>query len=110
MKARGMGSVYRLKGRKVWRIKYYFDGRCIRESSHSTVKKHATALLKKRITEMGSGRFVGPAAEKVVFEDLAKMLTHDYRANGYRSLKRAEQAIEHLRGSFGDSRALAITP
>ena len=37
------------------------------------------------------------------------MLTTDYKANALKSLNRMEDAINHLRGYFGDWRALEVT-
>jgi integrase len=59
--------------------------------------------------EMGKGRFIGPDAEKVTFEDLRTILGNDYKANSLKSLDRAQDAIEHLRGMFGMDRAVDIT-
>jgi len=44
-----------------------------------------------------------------MFEDLAKMLTDDYIANGRRSLSRCEDSITHLRGYFSAHKASDIT-
>ena len=109
MKTRGMGSVYRQKGRRIWWVKFYYRGKAIRESCGSTVRKVAVALLKRRLAEMGSGRF-HPDAERVMFEDLAKMLEADYLRNGRRSWDRAANSLTHLRQAFGLSRAVDITP
>src|SRR5262249_1155852 len=66
-------------------------------------------LLRRRMEEMGRGRLIGPDAEKVSFDNLARMLTDDYRTNSRKSIDRAEDAIEHLRKFLGPSRALDIT-
>ena len=51
--------------------------------------------------------------ERTTFEDLATMYLNDYRANGKRSLDRAERAVAHLRGTFGETfgenRAMVVT-
>ena len=101
MKTRGMGSLFRFKrtinGQRVeaghWWLKFYYrgpDGRAVvhRESSHSPVRKVAVSLLKQRLGEMGRGTF-RPDAEKLTFEDLAKMLKDDYVRNGRKSWERA---------------------
>jgi integrase len=117
---RGEGMLYqpRWKDRKsgeykkspTWWIQYHHRGRKMRESSKSSNRIDAVKLLNKRMGEMGTGRFVGPDAEKVTFEQLATMLENDYRANSLKSLDRAQDAIAHLRGVFGFDRALDITP
>jgi integrase len=119
MKTRGMGSVYQNR-RKVegkakrvpsgpWWIKYSHAGVTYREPTGSDVKDDAVKLLKKRIGEMGSGRFVGRAAETVTFDDLSAMIVEDYKANDRKSLRSVLNTIEHLRDGFGAGSALAIT-
>ena len=44
-----------------------------------------------------------------MFEDLARILLDDYRANVRRSLERVEGALGHLRGFFGGVPAVEIT-
>lgn len=65
----GTGRVYQ-RG-NVWWIDYGFRGDRHRESSGSTKKKDAVALLRKRMAEMGKGKLVGPSEESVTFKDLA---------------------------------------
>ncbi len=116
---RGSGSIFQpewrdrksgeYKASPTWWIQYHYRGKKIRESSKSKLRADAVRLLNRRLGEMGTGRLVGPDAEKVTFEHLAKMLENDYKANSLRSLERAQDAIDHLRESFGFDRALDIT-
>jgi integrase len=106
-KARGTGSVYQ-RGR-VWWAQYCHQGKVMRESSGSSSRAEAVRLLKKRLGEIGHGRLIGPDVERTTFEDLARMLTDDYRVNGRRSLYAAKRALAHLREVFGLSRAVEIT-
>jgi hypothetical protein len=92
-----------------WWICYSHRGTKIRLSSNSTKRSDAVRLLKAKLAEMGSGRPVIPAAEKTTFEDLAKILTDDYKANGRRSADKLEFRIAHLRAFFGMDRAIDIT-
>jgi hypothetical protein len=62
-------------------------------------------LLKKRLAETGQGKVVGPAEEKVRFEDLADAVLNEYRLKGYRSIEAAGIHIRKLRTRFGDSLA-----
>ncbi len=116
---RGFGSIYqpRWRDRKtgetkesptLW-ISYFHRGRLHRESSHSTNRNDAVRLLKKRHAEIAAGKPVGPDIDKTTFEDMAAMLIIDYKANGRWSVARVEDAINHLREFFGDSRAVEIT-
>jgi len=119
MKARGFGSVYQptyrgkntgeVKRQAVYWIQYCRNGKVIRESSESTKEADGWKLLKRRHGEIAAGKPVGPDVTKTMFEDMAAMLVNDYKANGYSSLDRAEDAANHLRGYFGESRAIEIT-
>lgn len=104
----GTGRIY-LRG-DTWWIDYSFRGKRYRESSESTQRKAATDLLKRRLVEQGSGRFIGRDAERVTFKDLADMIATDYKVNRRRSADRLGIALGHLRDYFGDDcRALDIT-
>jgi hypothetical protein len=56
---RGQGRIY-LRGR-IWWVSYSHRGRKFRESSGSAVRADALRLLRRRLGELGVGRFVGPA-------------------------------------------------
>ncbi|MBI4584013.1 MAG: tyrosine-type recombinase/integrase [Planctomycetes bacterium] len=119
MKGRGIGYVYqpvyvdKKSGEKkvsaVWWIQYCWRGRRYRESTNSTRRSEAQALLKRRLGEIGQGKFVGASAEKVTFEDLAVLLLDDYKVNGRKSIERAEGSTKRLREFFGQSLALDIS-
>jgi integrase len=104
---RGMGRVFE-RG-KTWWIAYYHNGREVRESSKSTHERAAAKLLKQRLGEMSSRRFVGPREERVKFEDLASGYERDYELRGLRSVRAAKARIKHLREFFGEYRARDIT-
>jgi integrase len=117
---RGLGRIYQPKYRDratrgtkvqaVWWIQYYYRGQKRRESSGSTNRRDAVALLKTRIGEMGQRKpIIGRDVERTTFEDLATMLEQDYKANARRSLGRVEASIEHLRGVFATVRAVDLT-
>ena len=107
MARNGTGRIYQ-RG-SVWWIQYGHRGLTYRETSKSKKKKDATALLRKRMAEMGTGKLVGPSEEKLTFEDLATMIETDYKVNSRKSAKRLRTALAHLRSFFGASRALDIT-
>ncbi|HEV8445951.1 MAG TPA: tyrosine-type recombinase/integrase [Gemmatimonadaceae bacterium] len=103
---RGEGSIYQ-RG-KAWWIKYSVRGKVYRESSRSDKPGHATRLLRRRLSEIQSGRHA-PDAERVEFEDLVKLVENDYRLNSNRSWLRAARSFARLRKAFGDVRAVDIT-
>ena len=121
---RGFGSIYHptWRDRKTgepkqspnWQIAYYKGGKLIREpvkaadGSYSSNRNDAVRLLKKRHGEIMAGKPVGPDVEKTAFQDMATMITNDYKANG-RPLDKLEDSINHLRGFFGQDKAANIT-
>ena len=96
---RGFGRVFK-RGTVYW-IAYYHRGKEYRESSHSESEAQARKLLKNRVGEVAKGLLIGPSAERVSFEDLAKILITDYEINGKRSLESVRLSIRHLRETFG---------
>ena len=104
---RGMGRIYR-RGTTYW-IQYSHRGRTFRELSHSDRETVARKLLKKRLGETGVQKFIGPAEERVTFEDLAATLLTDDEVNAKRSIRGARLSLQHLRCYFGTDRALDIT-
>ena len=91
----GSGSVYR-RGKKWW-IAYYANGKQACESAGTKDKAEARRILQARLGQIAEGRYAGPAAERVTFEDLAEMVLTDYRVNGKKSLPDVETRIRrHL--------------
>jgi len=116
---RGLGLVYQpvyidkrtgeRKTAATWWVQYSVRGKRYRESSGSANRNAAIKLLKYRLGAAAQGKPIGPNVDRTRFEDLARMLVEDYRANGRRSLERIEGALKHLREFFGDNFALDIT-
>jgi integrase len=103
-----MGSVYR-RGR-IWWVKYYRNGKPLRESSKTANISEARRLLGKREEEIATGSFLGLITDRVRFEDLAEDLLNEYRANDRKSLKWARRRVEqHLAPFFGGLRAMGVT-
>jgi len=104
---RGMGRIFK-RGSTYW-IAYFHRGQEIRESSHSTKEGDARRLLKKRLGEIGRGRLVGPAEERVMFDEIAAEFVRDYEIKGRRSIRTARERVRHLTRFFGVDRAIDIT-
>lgn len=107
MSARGMGRPYK-RGQRWW-IQFSHRGKVFRESSGSTSRADANALLRRRLAEIGAGLSNPREAERLKFEQLAAMLEDDYRLNERRSIARARLSLSHLRHFFGTSVAADIT-
>jgi len=106
-KNRGMGRIF--KRGSTWWIGYSHRGKEYRESSGSNKETEATKLLKKRMGEMGHGRFVGPTEEKVTFDEMAEDLRRDYKVNARKAVDAIEFPLSHLEESFEGASALDIT-
>ena len=104
---REFGSL-RLRGR-IWWLRYRIDRKEHWESSRSTSKNVAAKLLLRRQAELGAGVLVAPDTRRVMFSDLETMLRTHYQTKGRRSLPRVERALNHLRATFGTTRAHVIT-
>jgi len=114
----GSGTVYQrtkiVNGKKqklsVWWLDYYHDGKRVRESSGTTDRAEARRKLRERLGEIAKGQFVGPAAERVTFQDLEDLILDDYQVNGKKSRADVEWRIRcHLRPFFGHKKAHEIT-
>src|SRR5208282_1116259 len=96
---RGLGLPY-LRG-EVWWIQYNARGDRFRESSGSAKRADAVKLLKWRIGEIASGKFVGLQGDKTTVAQLIDILLDNYRMKGLRSIARAEDAGNHIKAHFG---------
>ena len=103
---------------RVWWIRYRVDGRQHRESTRSTRKADATALLRQRLAEVAQGSFVGNAADRFrvgrfLARDkaepgtlVAMLMSHYRRMSSY---ERAESALRcHVTRHFGDWKVKAL--
>lgn len=94
----------------VWWIRYYRNGRRYEESSGSTKKGVAIDLLRIREGDGAHGLPVTPNIGRLRFEELARDIEHEYRANGRKSLDHLKRRItRHLQPFFGGRRMAAVT-
>jgi integrase len=103
---RGMGRVF--KRGPTWWISFYNRGREHRESSGSESEHQARKLLKRRLGEITTGKFI-PNEDRLTFEEIKEGLLNDYKVNDRRSLSTMECRIAHLKLFFGLDRATDIT-
>jgi hypothetical protein len=105
---RGSGSIY--KKRSVYYVAYYANGKQVCESTGTKDKAEARRILQARLGQLAEGRYVGPAAERVTFEELAEGLYTNYRVNGRKTLRDAAWRVKlHLVPFFGHKKAQEIT-
>jgi integrase len=109
-RARGSGSIYKQKNSAVWWIKYYRDGKPIRESAKTPDEQKAEKFLRQRLGEIAAGNFAGPAVERIKVAELADDFLRDYRINERKSLDDAQARWDlHLEPFFGSMRASQVT-
>ena len=102
-----MGMTY--KRGKTWWIQYYQRGRLFRESSRSSQKSIASALLKKKEGEVVDGRLPAINSQKTTFEDLTALYIRDYQINSRKSLETAQAHVKNLQKTLKGLRAIDIT-
>lgn len=102
-----MGSLYR-RGR-FWWIKYYVDGRPVRESAKTEKETEARKMLKLREGAVAQGIPVSPRADRLRVDYLLRDLLNDYQVNGKRSLDKARRCVRRLSAAFGARRAVSVT-
>lgn len=102
-----MGMLYQ-RG-KTWWLKYYENGKMVRESARTNKKMVAKNLLEQRMGDIASGRAPGYSFDKVTYGDLSEGLLNDYRINGKKSIKKVEIYLRKLEKFFGGRRATKIS-
>lgn len=112
-----MGSLYRptLKSGKpgaIYWVKYYVNGRAIRESTRTDDKEAAKRLLKTKEGVAATGAPILPRIDRIRYEEVAEDLrTHYKTARDDHAVPRwAKVALASLDGVFTGHRLVAITP
>lgn len=102
-----MGTIYK-RGNTYW-IQYYRNGKPYRESTRGSKETDAKRLLKKREGEISEGKLPGIYFDRVRFDELAEDFLRDYKVNQKKSLRRANNSMNHLKGYFEGFKATQIT-
>src|SRR6266436_9705890 len=118
MRERGSGSLFReryrdrktgqLKVCRTWMMKLWVGGKPLKRSARTTSRAVASQQLEQWKAQIRQGTYV-PDADQTWFDNLAALLLDEYRANGRKSLGRAEAAVDHLQDFFAGWRAQAIS-
>jgi integrase len=108
-RARGDG-LYRRPDSAIWWCSYKdATGRRIRLSTGTGDKEQARRELDDRRGRAVRGEVLLPGADKVTVNNLADDLVIEYTVNRRRSLERLEDALTHVRATFGQRRAQQVT-
>jgi len=78
------GSVYRQKGSENGFIKFYVDGELKRETTGTTNREAAFAVLKRRTEEAALGRYTD-VSQRITWSEMRALLLEDYRYKGNRT-------------------------
>lgn len=114
-----MGSLYKRKQKladgtyrelpTIW-IKYYQNGRAVRESTGTTKETVARRMLRTREGDVEHGIPITPKMGRVTFEDASKDLLNDYTVNGKKTHDHAKRRIDlHIEPFFRGRRLANIT-
>ena len=107
-----MGQIYQ-RGRRWW-VKYYLNGRPIRESTGvasdgPAPPRKARGFLKRREGRAEAGLAVLPRADRVRYEEAAKDLRVHYETTGSRDPDEAGKRLKHLDAFFLGRRLVNIS-
>jgi integrase len=103
-----MGHLYQ-RGH-IWWVKYYVNGRPIRESTGTAKEKQADRFLKDREGRVATGQPILPRVDRIRYEEIAEDLRQYYQTTGKRNLEEAEYRLAHLDAFFIGRRIAAIGP
>jgi hypothetical protein len=112
---RTVGSLYKQHGRngragRIWWIKYYRNGKPIRESTGTAKDSEARRMLKEREGRVATGQPILPHVDRIRYEEVARDLRAHYQTTGSRDLAEAEARIAHLDRFFAGRRVATIAP
>ncbi len=101
-----MGQLYQ-RGRIYW-VKYYVNGRPLRESTGCAKEQEARRVLKAREGDAAKGVPILPRADRVRYEEAAADLRQHYEATGVRDLAEYDRRVAHLTRFFAGRRIAGI--
>lgn len=108
-----MGYLYQRKRRdgtlgKTWWVKYYFNGRPMRESTGTDKETEAKRFLKEREGRVATGQPILPRVDRIRYQEIAAELRDHYQTTGERDLGEADVRLTWLNKFFRGQRVAAI--
>jgi integrase len=113
-----MGMIYRPKYKrpdgaraesKIWWLKFYRNGKPIRESTDTTDHAAARRMLKAKEGDVAKGVPLTPHTGRVRYGELRDDVVTDYDVNGKRSIEDVKRRFKHLDEHFEGRRASLVT-
>jgi len=110
-----MGYHYQRKQRDgtlggIWWVKYYLNGKPMRESTGTRKETEAKRFLKEREGRVAIGQAVLPRADRIPYGELATDLRQHYETTGERNLREADTRLKPLGKFFVGYRVVNIGP
>jgi len=97
-----MGYLYKQKSRdgtpgRVWWVKYYVNGRPVRESTGTEKEAEAKRFLKLREGAAATGAPITPRVDRILYDEVAADLRAHYQATGrWKNVGELERGLTHL--------------
>jgi integrase len=101
--------MFKRAGSNFWWIQYHRNGKCYRESSHTSKESQARRFLQRRLAEAASDLFITPQTAKIRVSELAEDFLRDQKICERKAAHDAKTRWDlHLKPSFGHLRALMV--
>src|SRR5438094_8871374 len=101
-----MGALYKRKA-MFW-VKYYVNGRPIRESTGTNKESEARRFLRIREGRVAAGQPMLPRVDRIRYDEIAADLRRHYETTGERKLDEADDRLKPLAQFFNGRRIVAI--
>jgi integrase len=89
-------------------MKYYVDGRPVRESTGCEKEQDARRVLKEREGRVAAGGPMLPRVDRIRYEEIQADLRHHYEATGSRHLDEYTYRVAHLTAFFAGRRIASL--
>jgi integrase len=97
-RAKGEGSLLKVKGCRFWYAQYVHNGKQVRVSTREESKMKALAVLRRLMGDRDRGLAPLPDAQKLRYADLRRGLLANYTERGNRSLTTNAEGEESING------------
>jgi integrase len=93
-----------------WWMKYYVNGRPVRESTGTEDREAAENLLKVKEGKAAAGEPMLPRVDRIKYDEIAADLRTHYETTGERALEEADDRLAHLKQFFTGRRLASLGP
>jgi len=100
--------IFKQPGCKYWYIRYYHNGKRYIESTRTTEKQVAKAILDNKIGGIARGETPGQVFQKTKVNDLVELYKRDYEDNNRKTMKECKHYSKLISEDFGEFRAVDV--